>query len=145
LEFEKQPFTVYVKFDCREPITVEECSVEYNQRGDSRVTMYWYCLPPKRLRPRLKVRVPKDSSLTGEITATFLETPLDIQCEGDNKHFMNRAIITRDLELKPLDESSSSKVTVKDEIVDVGDHRLHCRVFGKGSPVVILISGFILG
>jgi pimeloyl-ACP methyl ester carboxylesterase len=27
-------------------------------------------------------------------------------------------------------------------MVDVGDHRLHARVFGKGSPAVVLISGF---
>jgi hypothetical protein len=103
LEFEKQPFSVHVKFECVKPITVEECSVKYNHGKDTRVTMYWYSYPPKSLRPRLKVRVPKDSSLTAEITATFLETPLDIQCQGDNKHFTHRAIITRDIELKPVD------------------------------------------
>jgi pimeloyl-ACP methyl ester carboxylesterase len=143
LEFEKQPFTVNVKFECVEPITVEECSVKYSHGKDTRVTMYWYSFPPKSLRPRLKMRVPKDSSLTAKITATFLETPLDIQCEGKNKHFTHRAIINREIELKPVDESMSVEMTVREEMVDVGDHRLHCRVFGKGSPVVLLISGFM--
>jgi pimeloyl-ACP methyl ester carboxylesterase len=143
LEFEKQPFTVYVQFKSEQPITIEECSVEYNQRGDSRVTMYWYSFPPNSLRPRLKVRVPKDSSLTGEITATFLETPLDIQCKGQNTHFTHRTIINREIELKPADESVSVEMTVREEMVNVGDHRLHCRVFGKGSPVILLISGFM--
>jgi pimeloyl-ACP methyl ester carboxylesterase len=143
LEFEKQPFTVYLKFECDLPITVEESSVEYNERGDTGLTMYWYSFPPKSLRPRLKVRMPKDSSLTAELTATFLETPLDIQCEGDNKHFTHRAIITRNIELKPVDESTSAEMTVREKMVDVGDHRLHCRVFGKGSPAVLLISGFM--
>ena len=34
-------------------------------------------------------------------------------------------------------------MAVREEMVDVGDHRLHCRVFGKGSPAVVLISGFM--
>ncbi len=103
LEFEKQPFSVNLKVECVEPITVEECSVKYSHGKDTRVTMYWYSFPPKSLRPRLKVRVPKNSSLTARITATFLETPLDIECEGENTHFTHRAIVTRDIELKPVD------------------------------------------
>jgi len=103
LEFEKQPFSVNIKFECDLPITVENCSVKYNHGKDTRVTMYWYSFPPKNLRPQLKVRVPKDSSLIAKITATFLETPLNIECEGNNKHFIHRAIVTRDIELKPVD------------------------------------------
>lgn len=122
LEFEKQPFTVNVKFECVEPITVEECSVKYSHTKDTRVTMYWYSFPPKSIRLRLKVRVPKDSSLTGEITATFLETPLDIQCEGENTHFTHRAIINREIELKPENKSSPVEMAVREEMVDVGDH-----------------------
>jgi pimeloyl-ACP methyl ester carboxylesterase len=87
--------------------------------------------------------MPKDSSLTAEITATFLETPLNIQCQGDNKHFIHRAIVTRELELKPVEETSPAEWIVREEMVDVGDHRLHSRVFGKGSPAVLLISGFM--
>ncbi|MGB6867124.1 MAG: hypothetical protein WBE11_15665, partial [Candidatus Aminicenantaceae bacterium] len=103
LEFEKQPFSVNLKVECDLPITVEECSVKYSHGKDTRVTMYWYSFPPKNLRPQLKVRVPKDSSLTAEITAVFLETPLDIECEGKNIHFTHRAIVTRDIELTPGD------------------------------------------
>lgn len=109
LEFEKQPFSVNLKFECDLPITVEECSVKYRHRKDTRVTMYWYSFPPKNLRPHLKVRVPKDSSLTAEITATFLETPLDIKCQGDNKHFTHRTIITREIKLKPADSDIISR------------------------------------
>ena len=109
LEFKKQPFSVNFKFECDLPITVEECSVKYSHRKDTRVTMYWYSFPPKNLRPQLKVRVPKDSSLTAEITATFLETPLDIQCQGDNKHFTYRTIVIRDIKLKPADSDIISR------------------------------------
>jgi hypothetical protein len=58
LEFEKQPFSVNLKFECDLPITVEE---------------------------------------------------LDIQCQGDNKHFTHRAIITRDIKLKPADSDIISQ------------------------------------
>lgn len=109
LEFEKQPFSVNFKIECDLPITVEECSVKYSHGKDTRVTMYWYSFPPKNLRLQLKVRVPKDSSLTAEITATFLETPLDIQCQGDNKHFTHRTIVTRDIKLKPADSDIISR------------------------------------
>jgi pimeloyl-ACP methyl ester carboxylesterase len=143
LEFEKQPFTVNVRFECEQPITIEECSVKYTKRGNAGMTMYWYSFPPKSLRPRLKVRVPKDASVTAQITATFLETPLDIKCEAENTHFTHRAIITRDLELSPFEESSPVEMAVREEMVDVGDYRLHCRVFGKGSPVILLMSGFM--
>jgi pimeloyl-ACP methyl ester carboxylesterase len=143
LEFEKQPYTVNVKFECAEPITVEECSVKYGHGRDTSVTMYWYSFPSKSLRPLLKVRVPKDSSLTGEITATFLEMPLDVKCEGENTHFTHRAIINREIEIKQKEEIPSPEMMVREEMVDVGDHRLHCRVFGKGTPVLVLISGFM--
>lgn len=109
LEFEKQPFSVYLKFECDLPIMVEECSVKYNHGKESRVTMYWYCYPPKTMRPQLKLRMPKDASLTAEITATFLETPLDIQCQGENKHFTHRAIVSREIELKKDDSDIISQ------------------------------------
>jgi hypothetical protein len=98
-KFEKQPFTVNLKFECDEPITVEECSVKYNQGRGNTVTMRWYSFPPKSLRPQLKLRVPKGGELEAEVTATFLETPIEIQCEGENKHFIHRAEITQELEL----------------------------------------------
>jgi pimeloyl-ACP methyl ester carboxylesterase len=143
LEFERQPFTVNLKLECDLPLTIEECSVEYRHGKDTRVTMVWYSFPPKCLRPQLTLRMAKDANLTAEVTATFLETPLDISCRGDNKHFIHRAIVTRDIELKPVDESAPAEMVVREEMVDVGDHRLHGRVFGKGSPAVILISGFM--
>jgi pimeloyl-ACP methyl ester carboxylesterase len=143
LEFEKQPFSINVRFECEQAMTVEECSVKYRNGRGRRVTLYWYSYPPKSLRPRLKVRVPKESSLTAEITATFLEPPLEIHCEGENKHFIHRAIVERELELEPVEESLSAEMSVREEMVDVGDHRLHSRVFGKGSPAVLLISGFM--
>jgi len=99
-EFEKQPFTVNLKFECDEPIKVEECNVKYNQGRGNTVTMRWYSFPPKSLRPQLKLRVPKGGELKAEITATFLETPIEIKCEGENKHFIHRAEITRELELQ---------------------------------------------
>jgi len=61
--------------------------------------MRWYSFPPKSLRPQLKLRVPKGGELEAEVTATFLETPIEIQCEGENKHFIHRAEITQELEL----------------------------------------------
>jgi pimeloyl-ACP methyl ester carboxylesterase len=143
LEFAKQPFSVNVVFECEQPFTVEECNVKYRNGEGTRAMLYWYSYPPKILRPRLKVRLPIDASLRTEITATFLETPLDIRCEGKNTHFIHRAIINRELELKPEGEPSSAEMTVREEMVNVGDHRLHCRVFGKGYPVVLLISGFM--
>ncbi len=143
LEFEKRPYTVNLKLECDFPLTIEECSVKYRQGKDERVTMYWYSFPPKSLRPRLKARVPKDATMSAEVTATFLETPLDIQCEGENKYFVHRAIVTRDIELKQANESSTAEMTAREEMVNVGDHRLHCRVFGKGPPAVLLISGFM--
>jgi len=109
LEFEKQPFTVNLKFEGDVPLTVEDCSVEYRHGKDSRVTMYWYSFPPKSLRLQLKLRMPKDAALTAEITATFLETPLNIQCEGENKHFIHRAIVTRSIELNPMDSDIISR------------------------------------
>jgi pimeloyl-ACP methyl ester carboxylesterase len=143
LEFEKQPFSVNVVFECEQPITVEDCNVKYRNGDSPKVTLYWYSYPPKSLRPRLKVRMPKDASLKAEITVTFLETPLDIKCEGENRHFVHRAIVTRELELVPVDDSSTEEMSIREEMVDVGDHSLHCRVFGKGSPAVLLLSGFM--
>jgi hypothetical protein len=104
LEFEKQPFTVNIKFECEEPITVEDCSVKFNQRKDNRVTIQWYSFPPKSLHPQLRLRLPKEAELKAEMTATFLETPLEIRCEGENKHFIHRASISKDIDLVPADE-----------------------------------------
>ncbi len=99
-EFERQPFTVNLKFECDEPITVEECSVKYAQGRDNSVTMRWYSFPPKSLRPQLKLRIPEGGELKAEVTATFLETPIEIKCEGENKHFIHRAEITQEIELQ---------------------------------------------
>jgi len=107
LEFEKQPFTVNIKFECDEAITVDECSVKYNHRKDNRITIRWYSFPPKSLNPQLRLRVPKEAELKAEITATFLETPMEIRCEGENKHFIHRASITKDIDL--LQEGENAK------------------------------------
>jgi pimeloyl-ACP methyl ester carboxylesterase len=143
LEFEEQPFSVSVVFECDQPFTVEKCSVKYRNGEGKRVVLYWYSYPPKSLRPQLKVRMPEEASLKAEITATFLETPLTIQCQGENKHFVHRAIVARDLDLKQVEDDSPAELGAREEMVDVGDHRLHCRVFGQGSPAVLLISGFM--
>jgi hypothetical protein len=100
LEFEKQPFAVNLEFECDKPFTVEECSVKYNQRKNNKVSIRWYSFPPTSLSPQLKLRMPKEGELKAEITATFLETPLEIKCEGKNKHFIHRAEITRQIELQ---------------------------------------------
>jgi hypothetical protein len=100
LEFAKQPFSVNLEFACDKPFTVEECSVNYVQRINNRVLMRWYSFPPTSLSPQLKLRMPKEGELKAEITATFLETPLEIKCEGKNKHFIHRAEITQQIELQ---------------------------------------------
>jgi len=99
LEFEKQPFTVSMDLKCSLPFSVEESSVRYQKRIQDKATIRWYSFPPLSLKPRLTLKMPKEAELKAELEANFLETPLSIACEGENKHFMHRAIIKRELDL----------------------------------------------
>jgi pimeloyl-ACP methyl ester carboxylesterase len=142
IQFEKQPYTVTLEVKGDQPFTVEDCSVQYQKGIEDRVTLSWYSFPPLSLQPRLKLKIPKDTELKAEITASFLETPIPITCEGDKKHFIHRAVIRREIELGEAVRDAQLFQSAEDDMVDVGDHRLHARVFGKGSPAVVLISGF---
>ncbi|MFC2165055.1 alpha/beta fold hydrolase [Acidobacteriota bacterium] len=142
IEFEKQPYTVTLEVKADQPFTVEECNVKYQKSIADRATLSWYSFPPLSLQPRLKLKIPKEAELKVEITASFLETPVPITCEGEKKHFIHRAIIKREIDLGDVGQSGKLFHPVEDAMVDVGDHRLHARVFGKGSPAVVLISGF---
>lgn len=99
LEFEKQPYTVNLEVKCSQPFTVEDCNLHFQKKIAERATLIWYSFPPMSLQPRLTLKIPKEAELKTEITATFLETPIPIACEGDSKHFMYRAIIKRKLDL----------------------------------------------
>jgi hypothetical protein len=99
-EFGKQPFSVNLELECDKSFTVEESNVKYNQSKNNTVSVRWYSFPPTHLNPQLKLRIPKEGELKAEIRATFLETPLEIACKGKNKHFIQRAEISRQIELQ---------------------------------------------
>jgi pimeloyl-ACP methyl ester carboxylesterase len=142
IQFEKQPYAVTLEVKGDQPFTVEECNLQYQKSIEDRVTLSWYSFPPLSLQPKLKLKMPKDTELKAEITASFLETPIPITCEGDKKHFIHRAIIKREIDLGDAVQDAQLFQPAEDTMVDVGDHRLHARLFGKGSPPVVLISGF---
>jgi hypothetical protein len=99
LEFERLPFTVSIELESDSTISIEECNVRYNQRGNNRVTMAWYSFPQGTLQPELKIRLPKDAALNAEVAVRFLETPVSISCKGENKHFVHRAVVTKKIDL----------------------------------------------
>jgi len=105
LQFEKQPYTVTLDVKGDQPFTVEECSVQYQKKIKDRVTLYWYSFPPLNLQPKLKLKMPKDTKLKAEVIASFLETPIPIICEGEKKHFVHRAIISREIDLGETETS----------------------------------------
>ncbi|NOR14438.1 MAG: M28 family peptidase, partial [Candidatus Aminicenantes bacterium] len=87
--FAKQPYTVFLYLDCDGPLRVEESNAKHTQNKKSgRVTMQWFSFPPRLLKPRLKLRIPPGSELKAELKATFLETPVEITCTGENKEFI---------------------------------------------------------
>jgi len=142
VRFEKQPYTITLEVKGDHPFTVEECNVQYQKTIEDRATLRWFSYPPLGLQPKLRLKMPKDAELKAEITASFLETPIPISCEGENKHFIHRSVITKEIDLGTVVQGAQIFQPAADEMVGVGDHRLHARVFGKGSPAVVLISGF---
>ena len=108
LEFEKQPYTVTLEVEGDQSFYVEECNVQYQKSIADRVTISWYSFPTLSLQPKLKLRLPKAAKLKAAITASFLETPVPITCEGKNKHFVHRAIISREVDLGDASQSENS-------------------------------------
>jgi putative aminopeptidase FrvX len=99
LEFEKLPYTVSIRLESNSAFAVEQCNVKYNQRKDNSATILWYSFPQGTLQPELKLRMPKDATLSAEVLARFLETPVSISCKGENKDFIHRAVITKKIDL----------------------------------------------
>lgn len=97
-EFERQPFTVTLKLESDADLTVEECNLQYKAKKN-RVAVCWYSFPEGNLQPQLRLKLTKEANLKAEIFASFLETPLNITCEGENMHFMQRAEISREIDL----------------------------------------------
>ena len=103
--FAKQPYTVSLFLDCEGAIKVEESEVRHIQNPKSgRVTVEWFSFPPLVLKPRLKLRIPVGSELKAELNATFLDTPVEIVCTGENKEFIFRSEIVRTLDMDALNQ-----------------------------------------
>jgi len=134
LDFAKQPYTVSLEVIGDQPFTVDECNVQYQKSIADRVTLSWYSFPPMSLQPKLKLKIPKETKLTAKITASFLETPIPITCEGEQKHFIHRAIIKRELELGEVVQNGKYFQPGADTMVDVGDHQLHAVFLERARP-----------
>ncbi len=108
LEFEKQPFAVTLRLECDDPVTVEESNVKYRTSKDRRIGIRWYSFPSMTLNPNLKLKMPKQAQLKATIQASFLETPIEISCSGENKDFIHRAVISREIDLTKSSENRES-------------------------------------
>ncbi len=103
--FTRQPYSVTLCLDCDGSLSVEESETWHIQNKKSgRVTIEWFSYPPRRLTPRLKLRVPQGSELKAEIRARFLELPVEIVCTGENKEFIFRSEIVHSLDLDALNQ-----------------------------------------
>jgi hypothetical protein len=99
LEFAKQPFTVSLSLKSDRAMKIEESNIKSASKGKKGATITWFSFPEGPLVPKLKVRLSKEATLTAEFSATFLEKPVPISCQGQNKNFVYRAFITRKINL----------------------------------------------
>jgi hypothetical protein len=106
LTFAKQPYTVALELEGDWMIEVVECDAVYTQDGESgKVRIEWFSFPPPELNLQLKLRIPVGTELEGELTASFLETPIDIVCTGSSKWFLYGSEIVKALDLDALNQA----------------------------------------
>jgi len=98
LDFEKQPYSVSLRLKSDKPFKIDESNVKYSHKK-KRATIRWVYYPQLSLSPELRLSLPKEAKLEAEINATFLETPLSIIAQGENKYFIHRAEIKRKITL----------------------------------------------
>jgi hypothetical protein len=99
LAFEKQPYAVSLKLSSNRPFQVEKANVRYT-KGKNRLTVNWQYFPDRVLKPGVELRLPGDASLSAEVRAVFLETPVRVVASGENKYFVQRAEVVRRLEIR---------------------------------------------
>jgi len=99
LAFEKQPYAVSLKLWSNRPFRVENANVQHKSRKN-RLTVNWQYFPARVLRPEVELRLAGGASLTAEVRAVFLETPVRVVASGENKHFVQRAEVVRRLEIR---------------------------------------------
>jgi hypothetical protein len=95
LDFARQPFTVSLSLKSDRAMKIEESNIRSVSKGKKGATITWFSFPEGQLGPKLKVRLPKEATLTAEFSATFLEKSVPISCQGQNKSFVYRTVITR--------------------------------------------------
>jgi MFS family permease len=93
-DFEKPPLTVSLRIKSDRPLSVDKANVNY-QHKKNRVAIRWAHNPGQSLRPEMDIKLPKGARLDAEITATFLDVPVLVSCEGEDIHFIQRAEIKR--------------------------------------------------
>lgn len=98
LKFEKQPYSISLILKSDKPYKIEKSNVNYGHRK-KKTNIRWFSFPAKELNPEMKIRMPKNAKLDAEITAIFLETPLQVTCEGRNKFCISRSKIIREINL----------------------------------------------
>lgn len=98
LDFEKQPYRVSLGLKANKPFKIDEANVKYSHKK-KRALVRWGNYPQQSLSPEFRLSLPKEAKLEAEINATFLETPLSIVAQGENKYFIHRAEIKRKITL----------------------------------------------
>jgi len=102
LDLERAPYAVSLKLKSDRPFLLEQANVKYRHKKN-RAAIRWAYDPGRSLSPEMEIRLPKGAGLEAEISATFLEVPAAISCQGKNMHFIHRAEVRQKLDvLKPI-------------------------------------------
>jgi hypothetical protein len=94
LGFDKPPLEVSLRIKSDRPFSVNKANVQY-QHKKNRATIRWAHNPGQSLMSEMDIKLPREAHLDAEISATFLDVPVLVACEGKDIHFIQRAEIKR--------------------------------------------------
>jgi len=94
LGFDKPPLEVSLRIKSDRPFSVNKANVQY-QHKKNRATIRWAHNPGQSLLSEMDIKLPREAHLDAEISATFLDVPVLVACEGKDIHFIQRAEIKR--------------------------------------------------
>ncbi len=98
IAFKKQPYAVSFRLKSDRPFEIDEANVSYSH-GKKTLAVRWFSFPQWLLKPEFRLRLPSRAKLDAHITAIFLETPAAVSCTGRLMQFVQRAEISRSIDL----------------------------------------------